>query len=165
MLLFDEHRNGDVNLNVGISDKSGEADLFLMGDSTLNTLSAAERDHLVSHGHRTAGVARVKLTTLRGVIDRHCSGKFPDFMSLDVEGMELPILRTIDFDKCFPKVICIEVAEYSPIGAGRQRTELADFLVAKGYFEYAHTNLNAIMVRNEFWFGPLRASDGEKKCE
>jgi hypothetical protein len=36
-------------------------------------------------------------------------------------------------------------------------------LVAKGYFEYAHTNLNAIMVRNEFWFGPLRASDGEKK--
>jgi FkbM family methyltransferase len=163
MLLFDEHRNGDVNLNVGISDKSGEADLFLMEDSTLNTFSAAERDHLVSHGHRTAGVARVKLTTLRGVIDRHCIGKFPDFMSLDVEGMELPILRTIDFDKCFPKVICIEVAEYSPIGAGRRRTELADFLVAKGYFEYAHTNLNAIMVRNEFWFGPLRASDGEKK--
>ena len=143
--LFDEHRNGDVNLNVGIGDKSGEADLFLMEDSTLNTFSAAERDHLVSHGHRMVGVTRVKLTTLQGVIDRHCSGKFPDFMSLDVEGMELPILRTIDCDRCFPKVICVEVAEYSPIGAGRRRTELADFLLANAYFEYAHTNLNAIM--------------------
>ena len=32
-------------------------------------------------------------------------------------------------------MICVEVAEYSPIGAGRRRTELADFLVAKAYFE------------------------------
>jgi FkbM family methyltransferase len=156
MLLFDEHRKEDINLNVGISDKSGEADLFLMEDNTLNTFSAAERDHLVSHGHRTTGTAKVKLMTLPVILERHWGGAFPDFMNLDVEGMELSILRTINFERRFPKIICIEVAEYSPIGAGKRKAELIDFLVSKGYSEYAHTNLNAIMVRDEFWLGSRR---------
>ena len=38
------------------------------------------------------------------VIDRYCSGRSPGFMSLNVEGMELPILRLIDFVRCFPIV-------------------------------------------------------------
>ena len=67
--------------------------------------------------------------------------------------MELPILRSIDFVKCFPKAICVVIAEYSPIGVDMRRTELVDFLLSTNYYEYAHTNLNAIMVRNEFWFG------------
>jgi hypothetical protein len=33
-----------------------------------------------------------------------------------------------------------------------RRSELIDFLITKGYYEYANTNLNAIMVKNEFWF-------------
>ena len=66
--------------------------------------------------------------------------------------MDFQILKSINFDKSSPKIICVEAAEYSPIGAGKRRDELIDFLVAKGYYEYANTNLNAIMVKKEFWF-------------
>ena len=62
------------------------------------------------------------------------------------------IIKSIDFEKSYPKVICVEAAEYSPIGAGARRSDLINFLVSKGYYEYANTNLNAIMVKNEFWF-------------
>ena len=151
--LFKKHRKEDINLNVGISDRGGESDFFLMEDRTLSTFSPSERDHLENHGQRRAGVEKMQLMTLPEVIDRYCGGIFPDFMSLDVEGMELPILRSIDFEKCFPKVICVEISEYSPVGAGMRRTELVDFLLSRDYYEYAHANLNAIMVRKQFWFG------------
>jgi hypothetical protein len=66
--------------------------------------------------------------------------------------MDFQILQSIDFSKSYPKIICVEAAEYSPVGAGARRNELINFLVSKGYYEYANTNLNAIMVKNEFWF-------------
>lgn len=153
--LFNEYRREDVNLNIGISNEGGKADFFMMEDNTLSTFSEPERDKMVSHGQRVAGVTKVEMMSLPAVIEQFCRGSFPDFMSLDVEGMELPILRSIDFDKSCPKIICVEIADYSPIGAGRRRTELADVLEDKGYYEYANTNLNAILVQNQFWFGPV----------
>ena len=69
-----------------------------------------------------------------------------------MEGTDFEILQSIDFVKSSPKIICVEAAEYSPIGAGARRSELIDFLVSKNYYEYANTNLNAIMVRKDFWF-------------
>ena len=38
------------------------------------------------------------------------------------------------------------------LGAGARRCDLVDFLKEKGYYEYANTNLNAIMVKRDFWF-------------
>ena len=73
-------------------------------------------------------------------------------MSIDVEGMDFQILKSIDFTTSAPKVICVEAADYSPVGAGMRRHEMIDFLVSKGYYEYANTNLNAIMVQSKFWF-------------
>ena len=152
--LFNEYRNEDINLNIGVGSEGGEADFFMMEDDTLSTFSEAERDKMVGHGQPVAGVTKVKIMPLSAVIEQFCRGSFPDFMSLDVEGMELQILGSIDFDKHFPKIICVEIADYSPIGAGRRRTELADLLHDRGYYEYATTNLNAILVQNQFWFGP-----------
>ena len=64
----------------------------------------------------------------------------------------MAILRTIDFSKGGPKVICVEAAEYSPRGSGARRATLIEFLVSHNYYEYANTNLNAIMVERDFWF-------------
>lgn len=152
IMLFNEHRPKDVNINVAIADKSGESDFFVMEDRTLSTLSIVERDHLVAHGLRQLEITKVRIMTLPDIIQNYCRSVFPDFMSIDVEGMELSILKSTDFEKSYPKVICVEIAEYSPIGAGGRRTDIVEFLTSKNYFEYAHTNLNAIMVRDDFWF-------------
>ena len=101
---------------------------------------------------KLAEIKKIKLVTLASILEKHFENRFPDFMSIDVEGMDFQILQSIDFEKSFPKVICVEAAEYSPVGAGARRAELIDFLVSKGYYEYANTNLNAIMVKREFWF-------------
>jgi FkbM family methyltransferase len=150
--LFNEHRPEDVNLNVAIGSNAGESDFFIMEDRTLSTLSIIERDHLVANGQRQAGIMKVQLMTLPDIIQKYCRCRFPDFMSIDVEGMEMSILKSIDFEKSYPKVICVEIAEYSPSGSGNRRTDILELLTSKDYSEYAHTNLNAIMVRKEFWY-------------
>lgn len=145
-------RKEDVNLNVGISDEEGELDFYILKDNTLSTFSKEECDFIVSTGKELAEIKRIKLTTISKILKDYNNEVFPDFLSLDVEGMDFQILKSIDFTKSCPKIICVEAAQYSPIGAGKRRDELIDFLVTKGYFEYANTNLNAIMVKKEFWF-------------
>lgn len=149
---FMKHRPSDVNLNVGISDKEEELDFYIMSDNTLSTFSKRECDLMISNGKTLDKVERIKLTTISKILGQHCQSIFPDFLSIDVEGLDFQILKSIVYDKSSPKVICVEAAEYSPKGSGKRRNELIDFLVSKGYYEYANTNLNAIMVKKEFWF-------------
>lgn len=149
---FLKYRPEDINLNVGISDRSGELDFFIMKDNTLSTFSVREADLLVEAGKELEKVQKIQLSTIPDILNNHYNGLFPDFLSLDVEGMDFAILQSIHFESSFPKIICVEAAEYSTLGIGTKRIELINFLVAKGYYEYANTNLNAIMVKNEFWF-------------
>ncbi|CAN5455491.1 hypothetical protein BH10BAC4_BH10BAC4_06180 [soil metagenome] len=149
---FKIYRPDDINLNIGIDDKEGELDFYMMLDHTLSTFSLNEYNSMIADGKQLAEVRKVKLTTISYVLMKYFDSKFPDFMSIDVEGMDFDILKSIDYESAFPKIICVEAAEYSPIGAGVRRSDLIDFLVSKGYYEYANTNLNAIMVKKEFWF-------------
>ena len=149
---FKTYRPEDINLNIGIGNQKGQLDFYLMQDNTLSTFSKKEVDFMIANGKELSEIKSVKLTTITNVLDEYFNGLFPDFLSLDVEGLDFEILQTIDFGKSYPKVICVEAAEYSPIGAGARRNELIDLLISKGYYEYANTNLNAIMVKNEFWF-------------
>ncbi|NEU06781.1 FkbM family methyltransferase [Flavihumibacter sp. R14] len=149
---FEQHRPEDININVGLSDKKSEMDFYIMKDETLSTFSKTEADYLITSGKGLLEIKKVTVTTLSDIVERYCQGIFPDFLNIDIEGMDFQIIDSLDFDQTFPKVICVESAEYSPIGAGAKRNELINLLVSKGYYEYANTNLNAIMVKNEFWF-------------
>jgi FkbM family methyltransferase len=149
---FEIDRPHDINLNIGISNKQEELDFYIMADDTLSTFSKEECDFMVSKGNTLKTIKKIQLITVANVIEKYFGNKFPDFMSIDVEGMDFQILQSIDFEKSYPKVICVEAAEYSPVGAGARRCELIDFLISKNYYEYANTNLNAIMVKRNFWF-------------
>jgi FkbM family methyltransferase len=148
---FRLHRSEDTNLNLGISDEEGELPFYIMEDNTLSTFSSEEHDLLVKSGKRLSSVGAIKVTTISSILTKYFDGKFPDFLSLDAEGMDLSILRSIDFKGHFPKIICVEAAEYSPIGTGARRSDLIEFLEENNYYEYANTNLNAVMVQRDFW--------------
>jgi FkbM family methyltransferase len=148
---FEATRPGDINLNVGVSDRVGEAEFFIMSDPGFSTFSKQEADNFVSKGHSVREIRRIKVFSVGEIVGKYAGGRFPDFLSLDVEGLELEILKGIEFSVSCPKVICVETAEYSPIGAGKKRSGLMEFIESKGYYLYADTNLNSIYVKQEFW--------------
>lgn len=149
---FQAARPENINLNVGIGDKEGELDFYIMENNTMSCFSEKERDFLVCNGQKLLRTEKIRLTTVSAVLSSYFNDTFPDFLSLDAEGMDFDILKSIDWEKYSPKIICVEAAEFSPIGAGKRRSELIDFLESKGFYEYANTNLNAIMVKRSFWF-------------
>ncbi|WP_299017205.1 FkbM family methyltransferase [uncultured Polaribacter sp.] len=150
---FKKHRKNDINLNIGIGAKEDSLDFYIMNDVTLSSFSKDECESYIKTGkYNIEETKQINITTVETIINKYSSGVFPDFLSLDAEGMDFDILKSINFKKSIPKVICVEAAEYSEVGTGARRSELIDFLVNKGYYEYANTNLNAIMVRKDFWF-------------
>ena len=65
-------------------------------------------------------------------------------MSLDAEGLDYEILQMIEYDKNYPKVICVETVSYT---SGRKETEIINFLQSKGYNIYADTHINTIFSK------------------
>lgn len=152
VMLFKQERPLDKSINMGISNSASlEMDFYVFRDNTLSTFSKEEADNFVRHGKEIEKVAKIKTSNIQKIIKEYNSGIFPDFLNIDVEGFELEILQGISYEDNYPKVICVETAEYSPTGAGEKREGLMDFIESKGYYLYADTNLNSIYIKNEFW--------------
>ncbi len=143
-------RTRDTNLNIAIADVAGEADFYIMSGSAMNTMSKNEADRLVAEGlFSIREVCRVKTDTINHVFEKHCDAKPPDLMSLDVEGMELAILQSLDYARFAPTVICAETISYSVTKIGVRDKDIPDFLATKGYVVYADTYHNTIFVRED----------------
>jgi len=151
---FYRKRKRDINLNVAIADKSGTMDFYVMDIPTLSTLSSEEAHRYEKIGHKIIKIIPVKTMTVTEIIDKFCDGAFPDFLSLDAEGYDLDILKTIDYEKSSPKIICVENIPYQTslknYFDSMQVNELSKFLVSKNYSIIAFTLINAIFVRNDF---------------
>jgi hypothetical protein len=56
----------------------------------------------------------VKLISINSIIDRGFGGIAPHFLSIDAESVDFEILRTLDFDRFRPWVICTEKSRPAP---------------------------------------------------
>jgi len=147
-----KYRPRDINLNIGISSKKGLLTYYVMDADTLNTFSEAEANKNVEKwGKKIIKTMDIPVDTVDSVIAEHSNGVYPDFMDIDAEGVELDVLEKIDFHTSKPKVICCETLEYSETGIAKNITTTVDFLRSKGYFVFANTHINTIMVDEFLW--------------
>ena len=110
--LFNSYRKKDVNLATAVSDKEGESDLyFYHSKSALNTISKENADFQKA---KVSAIKKIKTQTINKIIENSpFNDRKIDFLSVDVEGSELPILKNFDFKKYSPKVIVVEYLDLS----------------------------------------------------
>jgi len=145
-------RKDDKNLNIGISDSDSELDFYIISTPTLNTFSKEEAENYAQQGNfEIKSIEKIKVSTLKSVLEECSSGIFPHYLSIDAEGVDELIIRDIDFENNYPIVICIETISFSTSGNGIKNTELIKFIESKGYLSYADTNINTIFVRKSLW--------------
>jgi FkbM family methyltransferase len=148
---FHRARPGDINLNCGIGPEEGTLELHVMSVPTLNTFSAEQaRRYCEEHGFRVLHKVPVPVKRFDQVVKEHFR-QAPDFVTLDAEGIDLPILRSIDFGKCRPCVFCVETLTYAEGGGGRKIGEIDTLMLGAGYMRYADTFINTIYVDEERW--------------
>jgi FkbM family methyltransferase len=151
--LFEEiktNRPKDICLNCGIGfgekNKEEHLDFFIMSSKSLNTFSKEEANRLDQQGdYKIVEVKKINTLNINDIFSKYF---VPDFLSVDVEGIDLEIIKSIDLGINRPKVICVETAEFSPIPPGIKVYECIDYLKANDYMFYADTFNNSIMVDN-----------------
>jgi FkbM family methyltransferase len=149
---FLKYRKEDNNLNIGISDTNSVLDFYIISAPTLNTFSKDEAEKYAQEGDfKIKSIEKIKVKTLKNVLDECTNGIFPHYLSIDAEGVDEIIIKEIDFENNYPIVICIETISFSTSGNGIKNTELIDFIIDKGYMLYADTHINTIFVRKINW--------------
>ena len=74
---------------------------------------------------------------------------YPAIISIDVEGLDLAILKSMDFDLYRPEIICVESITFSTTNEQDKINSISDFMLSKGYFVFADTYVNTIFCKKE----------------
>lgn len=136
----------DECLNIGIGAQNGILEFFILSVPELNSFSKKEVDRVLAEDSnlKLNKVIKVPVRTINNVLSK--LSYVPDFLSLDVEGLDLEILESLDLNIYRPKVICVETVEYVVSGLGNKNLEIINYLEENGYIIYSDTYINSIFI-------------------
>lgn len=139
MNLFKRIRSRDLNIEIPISDKEENLTYYAFNEPALNGFSKELSEQRDGVGNYYVEFNKdIKTTTLEKVLDDNLSeNQIIDFLTIDVEGFDYKVLKSINLDKYRPRVILVEML-------GNSLMELADsdiyeFLERYNYVLYAKT--------------------------
>lgn len=135
--LFDQLRKRDINIEIPINDSQKELTYYCFNEPALNGFSPQLSDE--RNGMRNFKVVKeIKMKTKRldNILDKYMPlGREIDFMSIDVESLDLNVLKSNSWSKYKPKIVVVEDSEYDfKIGS-----EISIFLESHNYKIFART--------------------------
>lgn len=145
-----EQRPEDIVINKCLSEKSGEKlDFYIMnGDGLSSADFEAVQGFMKENSdlkiERTVSVDSI---TINEITEKYFPEKAPDILNVDIEGMELTVLKMMDFEKFRPLVVICEMIEYkNGLTVGQKNQEIIDFMHGNDYEEFAFTGINSIFI-------------------
>ena len=152
--LFNFMRPKDINYNIGISNSEEEKELYFINEfNTQNTLDKNQLNFLKNHHNvKDREILKTKLKTKKLetiLLDNNFHNI--DFFNIDIEGHELEVIESIDFDKFKFKYICIEMIQHNEISVNRSKKindilNNNDFIIVKK-FEFNYIYKNTMLVK------------------
>jgi FkbM family methyltransferase len=149
--LFDWRRPRDTNLEIGIGSASGALPFYVFDNAVLSTFDPAERDVSLRRGYRIVSTLQIEVERLDAVLGRHLlAGRQIDFMSIDVEGREVDVVESNDWNRFRPKIVCLEILNASIFEI--QNLALTKLLTEKGYLFFAKIGNTSFFREKTFVF-------------
>ena len=132
--MFNYFRPEDDNRKIGISNKKGFSNLYFFHNrASKNTL-------IKKSGKGSKQVKKIEIDTLNNIIkNSKIKIKEIDFLTIDVEGNELNVLKGLDFKKYKPKLVALEFINpnnkffYHQKIEDIQKSKVFKFMTNKGY--------------------------------
>lgn len=135
-----------LSAGIGITD-AAEADYYMFNEEQLNTFDADEVKRILAQPHlKLEKTVKVPLVNINRAIGEHLGGRAPDVLSIDIEGLDLAVLKTLDFTRYRPKLICAETLVVASLSHNPDTTP---FLAGHGYELRGQTFANAVYVDNK----------------
>jgi FkbM family methyltransferase len=149
--LIRKYRKRDVFLRAAVGiDAQASADFYIFpkGYSSWNTLLKEEAEERQQKTGIRFQRVETQLLNINDVMKQYFS-PHPNIISIDVEGLDLAILKTIDFSLYKPEIICVESITFSTINDQQKISDINDFITSKGYFVFGDTYVNTIYCKRE----------------
>ncbi|KKR72893.1 hypothetical protein A3A55_03280 [Candidatus Roizmanbacteria bacterium RIFCSPLOWO2_01_FULL_40_14] len=143
---FVKDRPHDSNLNIGIGTREATLTFYIFFPDTLSTFSEKSAKQYQKEGFKLAKELKVPVKTLSAILNTYAKKRAIDFLSVDTEGLDLLVLKSNDWKKFRPTVICVETSLPSGISGGHQDTRIEDYLRKMQYKKVFTTASNSIFL-------------------
>ncbi len=141
MVAFNIERPRDINLEMGVSKEKGELIYHMFNEPALNTFSGIEAEK--KDGLRDFKIIekrKVFTYPLKEILEKHLKrNQKIDFMSIDVEGLDLEVVESNDWERYRPSLILVEELEKYTLAELPLKSSLYKILIANGYDLVAKT--------------------------
>ncbi len=148
MKAFNKIRPGDVNLEVAISNKKETLTYYVFDEPALNGFSKDLSEERIKKGnHQVVAKVDLETSTLEEILDVYLpEGQEIDFLSVDMEGFDLHVLQSNNWEKYRPKFILVESLEFDM--EKMEEDGIYKYTRTKGYSLYAKAVTTLIFKRN-----------------
>ena len=142
MLKKFRERKKDINLNIGISNNGDPIKYYSYKNTPLNTFDTDRVEELKKEGIFPCNEIEIKTQKLCEVLKKYSPEREIDLMSIDVEGYELDVLKSNNWDKFKPKIIIIEIHNMN--FNNPKDNVIHSYLDKLGYKLFARTPYNSL---------------------
>jgi hypothetical protein len=148
---FNKNRPRDINLELLIAETEEDIEFYLFEPSLMNTISKKQAESNTKFDWCVPkGSTMVHAMPLSKVFDQYLEpGIKIDFMSVDVEGAEMSVLKSNNWDKYKPDVLLIEYIDLSIEDI--LKSEIHTFLTDLFYNFFAKTG-NTVFYKQRGFF-------------
>jgi len=149
MKRFRRWRPRDIALEMGVSEQASELTYYMFNEPALNTFSqelAQQRNGL--NNWRVIEQRKVATRPLAELLAQHMPADIDeiDFLSLDVEGLDLQVLRSNDWGRWRPQIV---VAECLDGAISRWHDDpVIHYMREQNYFPFAKTINSVLFLRD-----------------
>jgi FkbM family methyltransferase len=141
MIEFKKNRDKDINLELGISSSNQNLKFYCFNEPAYNTFNELEaKSKNEKDGISLVNEIVIKTSPLSDVLDKYLPNSKTqiDFISIDVEGFELEVLNSNNWEKYKPKFLLIEELK-KDLTQIINESEVYKFLLGKNYKLVAKT--------------------------
>jgi hypothetical protein len=109
MRLFDRYRPRDINLETAVAETPGNRIFYLFADPAVNTCDEQQAQESLRQGVPLVEKKQLRSRRLEDILDQHLPAATPiDVMSVDVEGLDLQVLKSNDWTRYRPRLLLVE---------------------------------------------------------
>ncbi len=147
---FDKMRPEDINLELAISNTSSNQTLYLFENPQENTMCEQTAQKYQKYfNSKLISTHVVPVRTIAEILDQYnFDKKTIDFINIDVEGLELEVLKSNNWTKYKPKIVAIEQLEVAPLEE-LSNSSIYKFLKEHNYELFAKTPCTVFYYNKE----------------
>lgn len=150
MSAFELSRKGDTNLELAVGESDTPLAYYQFADSALNTFDPTIAQQVIDSRQSTLQAKRaVEIKSLAEITNQWLpKDATVEFLDIDVEGSELAVLQTNDWQRVHPYLLSVEYLSTQSLAAVLE-SELAQYLAEKGYALHSRTVNTLLFIRQK----------------